>query len=78
MPEGNVLSCKAADLFFTFIYFILLYFFLLRATPEAYRSSQAKGRIGTAAGLHHSQSNAGSEPSSTYTTEHGNTRSLIL
>ena len=34
----------------------------LRAAPEAYGSSQARGRIGaTAAGLHHSHSNARSE-----------------
>ena len=41
-------------------YFILL---LFRATPVAYGGSQARGRIGTtAAGLHHSHSNTGSEP----------------
>ena len=38
-------------------------FFFLRATPAAYGGSQARGRTGaTAAGLHHSHSNAGSEP----------------
>ena len=37
--------------------------FGFRATPAAHGGSQARGRIGaTAAGLHHSQSNAGSEP----------------
>ena len=36
--------------------------FLFTATPEAYGSSQARGRIGAAAaGLHHSHSNTGSE-----------------
>ena len=33
--------------------------FLIKVAPEAYGSSQAKGRIGAAAaGLHHSHSNA--------------------
>ena len=37
-------------------------FFAFRAKPAAYGSSQARGRIGaTAAGLHHSHSNEGSE-----------------
>ena len=37
------------------------FFFLCRAIPKAYGSSQARGRIGaTAAGLHHS--NSGFEP----------------
>ena len=38
-------------------------FLLFRAEPEAYESSQARGRIGTtAASLHRSHSNTGSEP----------------
>ena len=37
--------------------------FIFRVTPVAYGSSQARGRMGaTAAGLHHSHSNARSEP----------------
>ena len=37
--------------------------FFFRATPVAYVGSQARGRIGaTAPGLHHSHSNARSEP----------------
>ena len=41
----------------------LFFFWLFRATPVAYGSSHARGRMGaTAAGLHHSHSNAGSEP----------------
>ena len=54
------LSCFPADLY----YFIFIFgFCLLRAASAAYRSSQAKGRIGaTAAGLHHSHSKVGSEP----------------
>ena len=41
---------------------IIFFFLLFRASPVAYRSSQARGQIGaTAAGLHHSNSNTGSE-----------------
>ena len=44
--------------------FIYFYFCLLGATPAAYGGSQARSRIrATAAGLHHSRSNARSEPS---------------
>ena len=47
------------------------------AALAAYGDSQARGRIGAAAtGLHQSHSNSGSEPSATYTTAHGNARSL--
>ena len=36
------------------VYFILFYFSLLRAAPETYGSSKARGQIGAvAAGLHH-------------------------
>ena len=39
------------------------FFFLFRPIPAAYGSSQARGQIGAAsAGLHHSHSNARSEP----------------
>ena len=42
--------------------FLLFFFLLLRATPKACGSSQARGRIkAAAAGLHHSHSNTGSE-----------------
>ena len=41
----------------------LTLFFLFRATPVAYGSSQARGGIrAAAAGLHHSHSNIGSVP----------------
>ena len=45
------------------VFFLLFFLFLVfRAASEAYGSSQARGRIGaTAAGLHHSHSNVGSE-----------------
>ena len=48
----------------TWIYlFILFIFCLFRATPMAYRRSQARGQIGAAvASLHHSHSNASSKP----------------
>ena len=40
------------------------FFFFFRAVPAAYGSSQARAPIrATAAGLYHSQGNAGSEPS---------------
>jgi len=52
-------------LYFTLLYFILFYFILFylsfclfRATPSAYRGSQARGRIrAEATRLHHSYSN---------------------
>ena len=38
-------------------------YLLLKATPVAYGSSQARGQVGaTPAGLHHSPSNTGSKP----------------
>ena len=41
----------------------IFFFFLFKAAPTAYGSSQTKGWIGAAAaGLHHSHSNSGSEP----------------
>ena len=49
-----------------FYLFILFYFYLFafsRATPAAYRGSQARGLIrAVAASLHQSHSNVGSEP----------------
>ena len=45
-----------------FIYYFIL-FLHFRATPAAYRGSQARGRTGAvAAGLCHSHSNVRSEP----------------
>ena len=47
---------------FDFIRWVIL-FLLFRAALAAYGGSQARGRIGaTAAGLHHSHRNMGSEP----------------
>ena len=46
-----------------FLFFILFIFCFFRGIPVAYGGAQARGRIGaTAAGLHHSHSNARSEP----------------
>ena len=62
--------------FVSFVFWV--FFFLFRAAPMAYRSSQARDRIGaTAPGLCHSHSKARSKiMSATYTTAHGNARSL--
>ena len=50
---------------------------LLRATCAAYGVSQARSPVGAAAAsLHQSHSNSEFEPSATYTTVHGSTRSL--
>ena len=56
----------------------ILVFLSLRAIPMAYGGSQARGRIGAVAAiLHHSHSNARSEPLSvTYTRAHINIGSL--
>jgi len=44
-------------------FFFFFFLCLFRATLVAYGRSQARGQIGaTAAGLHHSHSNAGSKP----------------
>ena len=51
-------------LFFSFLlFFFFFFFFSFSATPLAYGSSQARGRIGAAAAdLRHSHGNTGSEP----------------
>ena len=61
------------DALYTFILFLLF-----RAAPVAYGNFQARSHIGAAAaGLHHSQSNGRIQAmSETYTTAHGNARSL--
>ena len=52
-PTGPRNPFCPGSLFFVF-------FFFLRAAPEAYGGSQARGRIGAVAvSLHHSHSNAG-------------------
>ena len=56
-PEGQG---KDAQFFSSFLFCFVLF----RATPTSYGGSQARGRIGAVdAGLHHSYSNIGSEPS---------------
>ena len=55
-------SLRYLILFFVFIILLLL-LLLFKATLKADRSSQARDQIrATAAGLHHSHSNAGSQP----------------
>ena len=58
--------------------FILFYFFLFRAAPTTYRSSQARDQIGAAAiSLRHSHGNAKIWAASVgYATAHGRARSL--
>ena len=62
------------------IIIIIIFFGLFafsRAAPSAYRGSQARGWIGAvAAGLRQSQQCGIRATSETYTTSHGNTRSL--
>ena len=49
---------------FSVCFFVCFFFLLFRAVPTAYGVSQARSLIGaTAAGLHHSHSDAGSKPS---------------
>ena len=60
--DGKTPKTHAFHLPFLFFFFFF-FFCLFRATPTAYGSSQVRGRIGaTAANLHHSHSNLGSEP----------------
>ena len=63
----------------SFVLFLISCLFAISwATAAAYGDSQARGPIGAeATGLHHSHSNAKSEPCLTYTTAHGNAGSLI-
>ena len=59
------------------IYLFICLFAFSRAAPAAYGGSQARGRIrDVATGLRQSHSNAGSEPSATDTTAHGQRRIL--
>ena len=52
---------KANENIFVLFCFVLFLFLLFRAAKAAYASFQARGQIrATAAGLHHSHSNAGS------------------
>ena len=45
-------------------YFVYFFIYIFSVTPAAYGGSQARGQIGViAAGLYHSRSNVGSEPS---------------
>ena len=58
-----VCVCLYIYIYFFFFSFSFSFFVFYRAALAAYGGSQARGRIGaTAAGLHHSHSNMGSEP----------------
>ena len=69
MTQGFIKLCKQIkgrankkSLMTPLVFFSFL-FCLFRATPAAYGGSQARGQTGAvAAGLHHSHSNARSEP----------------
>ena len=74
-PLMYELLCEYSFFFFFFFFFFFV-FCLFRAAPMAYGVSQARGLIGAAAAsLHHSHTRSES-PSATYTTAHGNARSL--
>jgi len=63
MSELEIDSCWLACRGHHWDAFFFFFFLLFRATLAAYGRSQAKGPIGaTAACLHYSRSNAGSEP----------------
>ena len=68
LPETNTFNVHIS-LFCLFVcLFIYLFILLFRATLQAYGSSQASGPTGdTAANLHHSHGNKGSEPHLQYT-----------
>ena len=58
----SLTSFGLTEIFFFFLLSVFVFCFL-GAPLSAYGSSQARGRIGvTAASLHHSHSNVGSEP----------------
>ena len=69
------LACEIPRLKGFLLLLFLFVFLLFRAAPKAYGGSQARGQIGAiVAGLHHSHADL--SMSSTYTTAHGNARSL--
>ena len=80
LSEAQDWICLLMDVmlgFFVCLFWFGFVFCLFGTTPTAYGGSQARGPIGAvAAGLCQSHSNARSEPCLTYTTVHGNARSL--
>ena len=69
------LQIGTLSIYYMSVSFVCLFksFCVFRAAPKAYGGFQARGPIGAvAAGLCYSRSNAGSMPSATYTTAHGN------
>ena len=76
-PLLGVAQCLINTRDFPDFFFFLVFLAISWATPAVYGDSQDRGPNGAvAASLHQSHSNAGSEPSVTYTTAHGNTGSL--
>ena len=81
---GQYQECSPQNTKFKKKFFFFLFLFLLpsflpsRTAPKAYRSSQARGRIGTTAASLHTQPQQRRicASSSTYTTAHGNARSF--
>ena len=81
---GTALKKKKKNLFITFGNRLIFFLCLFRAMPVAYGVSQARGPIGAAAaGLHYSsqpqpqpQPRRIRDTSATYTTAHGNAKSL--
>ena len=71
--QSNAPSCTTKSTAYLFFFFCRF-----RAVPMAYGGSQARGPVGaTAAGLHHSHRQHQIRATSvTYTTAHGNARSL--
>ena len=63
MERDMVITSEGTRIDSLFLFFFLVLFFFLRAAPVAYGGFQARGRMGaTAASLHHSHSDSGSEP----------------
>ena len=68
-PEDSLIYIVGGVFFYLFLVWggigdkMGIFFWLLRAAPAAYGGCQTRGQIrAVAAGLHHSHSNAGSEP----------------
>ena len=64
MALSSLSLASSSIIFLIITYTIFFVFFVFSwAMPKAYGGSQARGRIGAVTtGLHHSHSNAGSEP----------------
>ena len=75
VPVGHLYVYRKMSIQVFCLIFILI--FIFRAVGAAYGSFRARSRIGAiAAGLHHSHSNARSEPECNHITADGNAGSL--